>query len=81
MGGVKFLRARAAILSALHFRVVCAREASERDGSISKPSLEVKTGVSGIEISPEGEERIVDTYDVITLVSRMYDLSDYMRAY
>ena len=55
----------------LHFRVVCARGDRSREGSISKLSLEVKTTVSGFEISPEGEERIIDTHDVITLVSRM----------
>ena len=81
MGVVPFVCARAVTLSALHFRVVRARGPRSREGTISKPSLEVKTGVSGIEILPEGEERIVDTYDVITLVSRMYDLGNYMRAY
>ena len=75
-GGV--VRARAVTLSALHFRV---RGARSREGAISKPSLEMKIAVSGIETSPEGEEWIVDTYDVITSVSRMYDLGDYMRAY
>ena len=55
--------------------------ARSREGTISKPSFEVKAKVSGIEIWPEGEEWIVDTCDVITLVSWMYDLSDYMRVY
>ena len=81
MGGFPFVRARAVLLSGLHFRVVRAHRARSREGTISKPSLEVKTAVSGIEIWPEGEERIVDTYDVITFVSRKYDPGDYMRTY
>ena len=81
MGVVPFIRAHAVTLSMLHFWVVHARRARSREGTISKPSLEVKIGVSGIEISPEGEERIVDTYDVITLVSRMYDLGEYICVY
>ena len=68
------------IFSVLHFRVVRARGDRSREGSISKLSLEVKTAVSGFEISPEGEERIIDTYDVITSVSRMYDPGAYICA-
>ena len=48
------------------------------EGSISKRSLEVKTAVSGIEIRSKGREWIVDTYDVITVLSRIYDLGDYI---
>ena len=81
MGDVPLARARVVTHSALHFRVVRARGAGSREGTISRPSLEVKAAVSGIEIRPGGEEWIVDTCDVITLVSRMYDLSDYRRAY
>ena len=72
------VRTHAVTPSASHFQVVRARGTRSREGTVSKPLLEVKAAVSGIEIQPEGEEWIVDTCDVITLVSQMYDLSDYM---
>ena len=81
MGVVPFVHACAVILSVLHFRVVHVCGARSREGTVLKPSLKMKTGVSGIEISPEGEERIVDSYAVMTLVSRMYDLGDYVHEY